>query len=162
MAIVKMELDRRGLIDYAAVGREAKKEVRDVMKVVVNAGRKTARGLITSQFRRRTGKLAKQARGIRTNVTVKSAEVSGAVGPMPNLANIFEKGATIPPRQIGLKQAQALRFLGGAGESVFVRGKVFVKGFTLTARPTKAPTLANMEKVGIAQLDSLIERIAAK
>jgi hypothetical protein len=157
-----MKLDKRGLIDYAAEGKAAKKDVRDAMKVIVNDGRKTARGLIASQFKRRTGALYKQSRGIRTGVTVRSFEVSGSVGPMPNLSNIFERGAVVPAREISPKSASALRFIGLGGEAQFVRGKVMARGFTLTPRPTKAPTLDRMVKVGEQQIESLIERIASK
>lgn len=162
MGVITARLDRRGLIDYVAVAKEAKKEVRDLMKSVANAGRKEARQSISSQFRRRTGKLAKQARGIRTSVSVRTAEVSAMVGPLPNLSNIFEKGATIPAREISPKRAQAVRFMGGSGEAVFARGKVSMKGFALAARPTKAPALGRMVSVGETQAGLMLERIAQK
>lgn len=95
MAVIRLHVDGRGLLDYAREGREAVKRVKKAMRTVLNAGRTTARREIASQFAVRTGRLKADARKMQTKVTVKAAEVKGQITPLPRLLNIFEGGATL-------------------------------------------------------------------
>ena len=95
MAGVKIVLKGFNLIQYAKQGREAVKGVRRAISRALNAGRTTARQKIASEFDTRTGFLRKRARAMRTRVTVSRSEVSGKVGPVPRLMNIFEGGAVL-------------------------------------------------------------------
>jgi hypothetical protein len=93
MATVK--INDAGLLDYAKAGRDAVKEVKKVVRQVLNIGRKEARQRISSEFKRRTGYLRRQARRMNASVIVTQAEIKGRVSPIPRLMNIFEHGATL-------------------------------------------------------------------
>lgn len=95
MAGVKIVLKGFHLIDYARRGKEFRQGVRKVMTRALNAGRRTVRQRIASEFEVRTGFLRKQARRMRQRVIVRPSEVSGIAGPVPKLMNIFEGGATL-------------------------------------------------------------------
>ncbi len=84
-----------GLLNYAKEGKQAVQKIRKALTSAVNYGRTVARQRIASQFRVRTGTLKRQARGMRTVVTVRGGEIKGQVKPLPNLLNIFEHGATL-------------------------------------------------------------------
>ncbi len=84
-----------GLLNYAKEGREAVTKIKKAMRTIANAGRTEARRRIASEFRTRTGFLRRQSRKMQTQVSVKSAEISGRVVPIPRLMNIFESGATL-------------------------------------------------------------------
>lgn len=84
-----------GLLNYAKEGKDAVQGIRKAMGQVLNHGRTVARQAIASKFVKRTGTLAKQARGMRTSVIVNGGEIKGQVRPLPNLLNIFEHGATL-------------------------------------------------------------------
>ena len=84
-----------GLLNYAKEGKQAVQKIRRALTRAVNHGRTVARQRIASQFVKRTGTLKKQARSMRTVVTVRGGEIKGQVKPLPNLLNIFEHGATL-------------------------------------------------------------------
>ena len=95
MATVMIKVNGTGLLDYAKAGREAVRDVKKVVRQVLNVGRKEARQQISSQFTRRTGYLNRQSRRMQTKAVVTQAEVKGRVSPIPRLMNIFEHGATL-------------------------------------------------------------------
>lgn len=115
MAGVRIELKGFQLIQYARQGREAVKGVRRAISRALNAGRTTARQRIASEFAVRTGFLRKRARAMRTRVTVSQSEVSGKVGPVPRLMNIFESGAVLAQGR-GLLRPRPV--VGPAGEAM--------------------------------------------
>lgn len=92
---IQVKVIARGLLDYAKAGREAVKAIRKAMYRAMNAGRRTARQQIRSQFQVRTGFLRRQAGKLRPKVTIKDYEIRGTVTPIPRLMNIFESGATL-------------------------------------------------------------------
>ena len=92
---IKVTVHAAGLLDYAKAGKEAVRKIRRAMRVVLNVGRTEARRRISADFDVRTGLLRRKARSMQTKVTVKSAEISGKVTPLPRLLNIFESGATL-------------------------------------------------------------------
>lgn len=155
---LQMHIHAEGLTNYVEVGKTTFKELRTIMRLVANAGRTRARQLLSSQFRRRTGKLNREARKIQTSVTAKATQVSALVGPMPHLTNIFENGAVIPKRTIEPRNAKAIKFPGTNGEA-FVRGKMTAGGGNLPARPVRMPALEKMRQVAEEQITSLLERI---
>lgn len=95
MGSVTIKIDASGLLDYAKAGRDAEKQVRKVVGRVLNAGRKTARREISSEFEVQTGYLRRQARRMQTSVKMSRSEVKGRVAPLPRLLNIFEHGANL-------------------------------------------------------------------
>lgn len=95
MASVTVKVDNSGLLNYAKAGREAVRDVKKVVRQVLNMGRKEARQRVSSEFDTRTGYLRRQARRMQTAVKVTQAEVKGRVSPLPRLMNIFEHGATL-------------------------------------------------------------------
>lgn len=95
MASVKVTVDRSGLLNYAKAGRDAVREVKKVVRQVLNMGRKEARQRISGDFGTRSGFLRRQSRRMQTGVTVTQAEVKGRVSPIPRLMNIYEHGATL-------------------------------------------------------------------
>lgn len=95
MATVTVKVNGAGLLDYARAGRDAVKEVKKVVRQVLNIGRKEARQRISADFTNRTGYLRRQARRMNTSAVVTQAEVKGRVSPIPRLMNIFEHGATL-------------------------------------------------------------------
>lgn len=115
MAGVRIVLKGFPLIQYARRGREAVQAVRRAIGKALNAGRTAARQRIGSEFGVRTGVLRKQARGMRTRVTVSRSEVSGKVGPVPRLMNIFEHGAVLAQGRGFLRPRPVV---GPAGETM--------------------------------------------
>lgn len=95
MASVRVTVDRSGLLDYAKAGRDAVKDVKKVVRQVLNVARKEARQRISADFGVRSGFLRRQSRRMQTGVTVTQAEVKGRVSPIPRLMNIYEHGATL-------------------------------------------------------------------
>lgn len=95
MPSVVVKIDNSGLLDYAKAGRDAVKEVKKVVRQVLNMGRKEARQRISADFTARTGYLRRQGRRMQTAAQVTQAEVKGRVSPLPRLMNIFEHGATL-------------------------------------------------------------------
>lgn len=95
MASVIVKVDNSGLLNYAKAGRDAVRDVKKVVRQVLNMGRKEARQRVSSEFETRTGYLRRQARRMQTAVKVTQAEVKGRVSPLPRLMNIFEHGATL-------------------------------------------------------------------
>lgn len=95
MASVTVKVYNSGLLNYAKAGREAVRDVKKVVRQVLNMGRKEARQRVSSEFDTRTGYLRRQARRMQTAVKVTQAEVKGRVSPLPRLMNIFEHGATL-------------------------------------------------------------------
>lgn len=95
MPSVVVKIDNSGLLDYAKGGRDAVKEVKKVVRQVLNMGRKEARQRISADFTARTGYLRRQGRRMQTAAQVTQAEVKGRVSPLPRLMNIFEHGATL-------------------------------------------------------------------
>lgn len=93
MATITINVDGKGLLDYAKAGREAVNAVKKGVRLVMNAGRKEARQKIAGQFARRTGVLMRQSRRMQTPVSVNQAEIRGRILPIPRLMNIFERGA---------------------------------------------------------------------
>jgi hypothetical protein len=94
-ASVHIKLNMRGVLNYANLGRESKREVTKAIRASLNVGRTQARREIASQFVRRTGALNRQARRMQTKTSVTSDTVAGKVTPLPRLLNIFERGATL-------------------------------------------------------------------
>lgn len=92
---VSVKVHAVGLLNYAKEGKGAIQKIRKSLGTVLNYGRTVARQNIASKFRVRTGRLKKQARNMRTIVTVNGGEIRGQVKPLPNLLNIFEHGATL-------------------------------------------------------------------
>lgn len=92
---VRAKIHAPGLLNYAKAGKEAVKQIRKVMRKVLNVGRTEARRRIAAEFTPRTGFLRRQARKMQTKVTVRAAEIKGQVKPIPRLMNIFEGGATL-------------------------------------------------------------------
>jgi hypothetical protein len=84
-----------GLLNYAKEGKGAVTTIKKKMRTISNAGRTEARRRIAAEFVPRTGFLRRQSRKMQTKVSVKSAEISGRVVPIPRLMNIFEHGATL-------------------------------------------------------------------
>lgn len=95
MPSVVVKIDNSGLLDYAKAGRDAVKEVKKVVRQVLNLGRREARQRISADFTARTGYLRRQSRRMQTAAQVTQAEVKGRVSPLPRLMNIFEHGATL-------------------------------------------------------------------
>lgn len=95
MPSVVIAVDKSGLLDYARAGREAVRDVKKVVRQVLNVGRKEARQRISAEFQVRSGYLRRQARRMQTEALVTQAEVKGRVYPLPRLMNIFEQGATL-------------------------------------------------------------------
>lgn len=95
MPSVVITVDKSGLLDYARAGREAVRDVKKVVRQVLNVGRKEARQRISAEFQVRSGYLRRQARRMQTVAQVTQAEVKGRVSPLPRLMNIFEHGATL-------------------------------------------------------------------
>lgn len=95
MPSVVIKIDNSGLLDYAKAGREAVRDVKKIVRQVLNMGRKEARQRISAEFEVRTGYLRRQGRRMQTSATVSHAEVKGRVSPLPRLTNIFEHGATL-------------------------------------------------------------------
>jgi len=95
MAVIRIQVNGNGLLDYAKAGKEAVKRVKAAMRKVLNAGRTRARQEISAQFQVRTGRLKADARKMQTKVTVRASEVRGQITPLPRLLNIFEHGATL-------------------------------------------------------------------
>lgn len=117
MAMVTIKVNGAGLLDYAKAGREAVNDVKKVVRQVLNIGRKEARQRISSQFQVRTGMLRKQARRMQTKATVAQAEVKGRVSPIPNLMNIFERGAQLSNGRGFLRPRPVVMPAGAAMES---------------------------------------------
>jgi hypothetical protein len=154
---LSIKLDDTHLLKYTDVHLLTVKRLREAMKRVANAGRNTARRLLNSQFRRRTGRLRAATRAIRTSTTVNPAMVAATVSPLPKLTNIFERGATVPSRTIRAKRGQAMKIAVRGDEPRFVRGELFATGFHLAARPVKMPALKNMEKVARAEVEKVLQ-----
>lgn len=92
---VSVKMHAVGLLNYAKEGKGAVQKIRKSLGQVLNHGRTVARQTISAKFQVRTGRLKKQARSMRTVVTVNGGEIKGQVKPLPNLLNIFEHGATL-------------------------------------------------------------------
>lgn len=88
---VRVNLNLKGLLNYAKAGKEARKDISKAVRHALNVGRKIARQRISSEFRVRTGFLRRQARKMQTKVSIRDAEIKGQVTPIPRLMNIFEK-----------------------------------------------------------------------
>lgn len=116
MATVTIKVNGAGLLDYAKAGRDAVKEVKKVVRTVLNLGRKEARQRISSEFKHRTGYLRRQARRMQTKAVVTQAEVKGRVSPIPRLMNIFEHGATLANGRGTLRPRPVINPAGDAME----------------------------------------------
>lgn len=91
---VTIKLHAAGLLNYAKAGRLAVQRIKVAMRKIANVGRTAARQKIASSFRERTSTLKKQARAMQTKVDANTGQIKGRVTPLPNLLNIFERGAT--------------------------------------------------------------------
>lgn len=151
-----------GLLNYVHTGQVTLRRLKDAMRKVANGGRTTSRRLISSQFVRRTGRLAKDARAIRAQAIAKQSQVSAKVGPMPSLLNIFEKGATIPSMTIKAKRAKAMALSGGGWDGIFVKGEVIAGGGRLDPRPVMAPSLNVMEKTAVHEIRGVLNQAVKK
>lgn len=148
-----LKIDQSRFQSYLDIGKKAQQRIRTVMRAVANIGRKEARHKISTQFRRRTGRLHKDARRIRTTVNVRPGLVSAKVGPMPRLLNIFEHGATIPAREIMPKRRKALKL---RGQEIFARGPIQVGAAVLQPRPVMKPALGEMDKLAMIELTNVL------
>jgi hypothetical protein len=153
---VKIVWDKSQLTDYIEAGDLTMRRVYTILRKAANAGRTSARQLIASQFKRRTGRLHQQSRAIQTNVTAKPEKIQAVVGPIPNLMNIFEKGADIPARTMHLKKAKA--FIFGPIREGFARGTLVAGHFHLRARPVMNPSLRVMEDAALAEIDAALDQ----
>jgi hypothetical protein len=154
---LSIKLDDTQLLKYTDVHLLTFKRLRAAMRRVANAGRTSARRLLNAQFRRRTGRLHAAARAMRTSTTVNPAMVAATVSRLPKLTNIFEQGATVPPRTIRAKRGQAMKIAVHGDASRFVRGTLLASGFRLAARPVKMPALKNMATVARAEVEKVLQ-----
>lgn len=116
MARVIIKIDNSGLLNYAKAGRDAVRDVKKVVRQVLNMGRKEARQRIGSEFQTRSGFLRRQSRRMQTAVKVTQAEVKGRVSPLPRLMNIFEHGATLSSGRGYLRPRPVVRPAGDVME----------------------------------------------
>jgi hypothetical protein len=91
---ISIKMRAVGLVNYAQAGTKTAQRIKQVMRKVANAGRTAARRTIASSFISRSGGLKKQSGRMQTKVDVNTGRIAGRVTPLPNLLNIFERGAT--------------------------------------------------------------------
>jgi hypothetical protein len=121
MSTVRINVNGKGLLNYAKAGRDAQKRVQKAISRILNVGRTAARRAIASEFAVRTGFLKRQARKMQTKTTVKPAEIKGQVTPIPRLMNIFERGATLAQGRGVLRPRPVIAPAGAGMERAAVR-----------------------------------------